>query len=111
VLANSAVLARAIDRVLALPFASPSAFVLAQSELPHAQKILITAQDHHRAILKAIAAGDAVTAESLARDHSMLAKRNLQTSSTQETQMRRVVGGNLIKLKQVDKHKVKTKAR
>jgi len=47
VMANSAVLGRAIERVLALPFASPSAFVLAQSELPHAQKILGTAQDHH----------------------------------------------------------------
>lgn len=111
VLANSTVLARAIERVLSLPFASPSAFVLAQSALPHAQKILATAQDHHRTILKAIASGDAETAEQLARDHSTLAKRNLQSASTQEVQMRRVVGGNLIKLKRTGAHKTKTKAR
>jgi len=111
VLANSAVLGRAIERVLALPFASPSAFVLAQSELPHAHKILITAQDHHRAILNAITSGDAVEAERLARDHSILAKRNLQSAGTHETQMRRVVGGNLIKLKRADTQKTKAKAR
>lgn len=97
VLANSNVLTRAIERVLALPFASPSAFVLAQSELPNAQKILINAQDHHRAILKAIASGDAEQAEHLARDHSTLAKRNLQTATVKEIQIKRVVGGNLIK--------------
>ena len=99
VLANSAVLTRAIDRVLALPFASPSAFVLAQSKLPNAQKILTIAQEHHRAILKAIASGDAEQAEQLAREHSTLAKRNLQSSSMHETQMRRVVGGNLVRLR------------
>jgi GntR family transcriptional regulator of vanillate catabolism len=107
VMANSAVLGRAIERVLALPFASPSAFVLAQSELPHAQKILATAQDHHRAILKAIASGDSEEAERLAREHSTLAKRNLQSANAHETQMKRVVGGNLIKLKRVENHKSK----
>ena len=111
VMANSAVLSRAIDRVLALPFASPSAFVLAQAELPHAQKILTTAQDHHRSILKAIASGDAEEAERLAREHSTLAKRNLATANAQESQMRRVVGGNLIKLKRVEKHGARAKMR
>lgn len=111
VMANSAVLGRAIDRVLALPFASPSAFVLAQSELPHAQKILATAQEHHRAILRAIASGDAQEAERLAREHSTLAKHNLQTANAQEAQMRRVVGGNLIKLKRTDTRKTRTRMR
>jgi GntR family transcriptional regulator of vanillate catabolism len=111
VMANSAVLGRAIERVLALPFASPSAFVLAQSELPHAQKILATAQDHHRAILKAIASGDSEEAERLARDHSTLAKRNLQSANAQEVQIKRVIGGNLIKLKQTEARKQKTKLR
>jgi GntR family transcriptional regulator of vanillate catabolism len=103
--ANSAVLSRAIDRVLALPFASPSAFVLAQSELPQSNKILMTAQEHHRAILKAIASGDGELAEKLAREHSTLAKRNLHVAGTQELPMRRVVGGNLIKLSRAEKKK------
>ncbi|MES1196295.1 MAG: GntR family transcriptional regulator [Steroidobacter sp.] len=110
VLANSNVLMRAIERVLSLPFASPSAFVLAQSELPNAQKILNNAQDHHRAILKAIAAGDAGQAETLAREHSSLAKRNLQTASVKEIQIRHVVGGNLIKLNSGTRAKLSKKS-
>jgi GntR family transcriptional regulator of vanillate catabolism len=111
VLANSNVLSRAIERVLSLPFASPSAFVLAQSELPHAQKILITAQEHHRSILKAIASGDAELAEHLARDHSTLAKRNLQSAGAHVQHMQRVVGGNLIKLNRTHQTKGRTTTR
>jgi GntR family transcriptional regulator of vanillate catabolism len=99
-LAGSAVLSRAIDRILALPFASPSAFVLAQSELPQAPQILSTAQTQHRAILAAIATGDSVAAETLARDHSNLAKHNLQVAAVREIQMQRVFGGNLIRLRE-----------
>lgn len=110
-LANSAVLSRAIERVLALPFASPSAFVLAQSELPNAQKILTIAQQHHQEILDAIARGDGDEAEHLAREHSTLAKRNLQKAGTRETQMRRIVGGNLIKLQRPDRGKARKKSR
>ncbi|HYM34503.1 MAG TPA: GntR family transcriptional regulator [Steroidobacteraceae bacterium] len=101
-LANSAVLRRAIDRVLALPFASPSAFVLAQSELPQSHQIVLIAQDQHRAILSAIAAGESARAESIAREHSSLAKRNLQSAASREMQMKRIVGGNLIKLRSAE---------
>ncbi len=97
-LANSAALSRAVERILALPFASPSAFVLAQSELPQAQQILLTAQQHHHAILGAIAAGDSARAEQLTRDHSLLAKRNLEAAATRQAPLNRVVGGNLIRL-------------
>jgi GntR family transcriptional regulator of vanillate catabolism len=47
-LSASAPLIREIDRVSALPFASPSGFVMAQSALPEAHQILLIAQDHHR---------------------------------------------------------------
>src|SRR5271168_3630799 len=56
-LARSAVLARAVERIVALPFASPGAFVLAQSALDDAHETLITSQEQHRAILEALAAG------------------------------------------------------
>ena len=45
---------REIDRVSALPFASPSGFVMAQSALPEAHQILLIAQDHHRVVVDAI---------------------------------------------------------
>jgi len=101
-LAHSPVLTRSIDRILSMPFASPSAFVLAQAELPQAHQIFVIGQDQHRAILDAIAAGESARAESLTREHSNLAKRNLQSVAGREAQVHAVVGGNLIKLRSPD---------
>ena len=70
-------LTAAIDRVTALPFASPSAFVAAQAELGRSQQILVCAQTQHRAIVTAVLAGDVERAESSARDHAGLALENL----------------------------------
>jgi len=97
-LADSPVMSRAIERIVALPFASPSAFVLAQAQLPDAHRTLLVGQEHHRAILDAVAAGEGARAESVAREHSMLAKRNLRSAAIRETPLRQVVGGNLIRL-------------
>lgn len=99
VLAHSPVLARAIERIVALPFASPSAFVMAQSALADAHQTLIVSQEQHRGILEALAAGEAARAESIAREHSNLAKRNLQAAAKREAPLRKVVGGNLIRLR------------
>jgi GntR family transcriptional regulator of vanillate catabolism len=96
-LAHSPVLARAIERIVALPFASPSAFVMAQSALADAHQTL--SQQQHRGILAALAAGESERAESIAREHSGLAKRNLQKATQRETPLRKVAGGNLIRLR------------
>jgi len=97
-LAHSPVLARSIERIVALPFASPSAFVLAQAELPDAHQTLLIAQDHHRRILDAIGGGESARAESIAREHSTLAKRNLRSAASREVSMQQVAGGKLIRL-------------
>ncbi|MGE0115735.1 MAG: GntR family transcriptional regulator [Steroidobacteraceae bacterium] len=99
-LAHSPVLTRTIERIVALPFASPSAFVLVQAALPDSQQTLLVAQEQHRTILEAISAGESSRAESMAREHSNLAKRNLQAAAKRETRLQQVVGGNLIKLRQ-----------
>lgn len=99
VLAHSPGLSRAIERIVALPFASPSAFVLAQATLASAQATLLIAQQQHRDILEAIATGDSGRAESIAREHSNVAKRNLQAASQRELPLHKVVGGNLIMLR------------
>jgi GntR family transcriptional regulator of vanillate catabolism len=98
-LAHSPVLARAIERIVALPFASPSAFVMAQSALADAHQTLITSQQQHRGILAAVAAGESARAETIAREHSNLAKRNLQSATQREAPLRKVAGGNLIRLR------------
>jgi GntR family transcriptional regulator, vanillate catabolism transcriptional regulator len=96
-LAGSHALRRAIERVVALPFASPSAFVQAQSRLADAHQTLITGQEQHRAIFAAIAAGDGTRAEQLAREHASLAFRNFRSAASRESQQRHVAGGNLIR--------------
>lgn len=77
-LCGSAPVIRQIERVAALPFASPSAFVMAQSALPEAHQILTIAQDHHRIVLDAIENREGGRAEAVMREHARLAVRNLR---------------------------------
>ena len=76
-LPGAPLLAREIERIARLPFAEPSAFLLAQAEIPDLRASLAIGQAHHRAILEAIEARQGARAESLAREHARLARRNL----------------------------------
>lgn len=77
-LAGSEVMARELDRVVRLPFASPSGFVVQQAETPQARDMLIVAQDQHRQVLDAIARREGARAEAIMREHSRIAQRNLR---------------------------------
>jgi GntR family transcriptional regulator of vanillate catabolism len=77
-MAGSTVLARELDRVVNLPFASPSGFVVVQSNSPRARDMLIVAQDQHRQVLDAIERREGSRAEGIMREHSRLAQRNLR---------------------------------
>jgi GntR family transcriptional regulator, vanillate catabolism transcriptional regulator len=77
-LSGSAPVIRQIDRVAAMPFASPSAFVMAQSALPEAHNILLIAQEHHRIVVDAIENREGARAEAIMREHARLAVRNLR---------------------------------
>lgn len=76
-MSSSAVLVRELDRVISLPFASPSAFLKAQAELPEFREVLVQAQQQHLAILEAIENREGARAEALGREHARLARRNL----------------------------------
>lgn len=77
-LAGSDLLAREVDRAAGMPFASPSAFVVLQATSPHARDMLIVAQDQHWQVLDAITHREGTRAESVMREHSRLARRNLR---------------------------------
>lgn len=77
-LASSDVLRDAYERVLALPFAQPSAFLLIQAEGAAFQPTLETGNTQHHAILEAIESGDGEQAERLARRHAHLAEENME---------------------------------
>ncbi|MBM3549123.1 MAG: GntR family transcriptional regulator [Alphaproteobacteria bacterium] len=96
-LADSRPLERQIERAVNLPFASPSAFVMVQSTMPEARTILTIAQDHHRCVLDAIEQREGARAESLMREHSRLASRNLALALRNQETLDLVPGAALIR--------------
>jgi GntR family transcriptional regulator of vanillate catabolism len=76
--AESPMLERAVASVVSLPFASASAFVMAEAELPESREILVVALYQHRALLEAIERRQGGRAEDLAREHARIAGRNLE---------------------------------
>jgi GntR family transcriptional regulator of vanillate catabolism len=95
-MAGSTVLARELERVVNLPFASPSGFVVVQSNSPRARDMLIVAQDQHRQVLDAIERREGARAEAIMREHSRLAQRNLR-EAVQGPHLDRMPGVRLIR--------------
>lgn len=92
------ILSREIDRVVRLPFASPSGFVVLQANSPRARDMLIVAQDQHRQVLDAIDAREGSRAEAIMREHSRLAQRNLK-EAVETRSLDRMPGVRLIRQK------------
>ena len=98
-LADSPVLSRQIARAVALPFASASAFVTVQANLPEARILFTVAQDHHRCILRAIETHEGERAEFIMREHARLARRNLELALSNKKTRDLVPGAQLIVFK------------
>ncbi|WP_084360800.1 GntR family transcriptional regulator [Hydrogenophaga palleronii] len=77
-MAESPTISRQLEKVLSLPFASPSGFVVMQAHSQRARDMLVVAQDQHRQVLDAIEQREGARAEALLREHSRLAQRNLR---------------------------------
>lgn len=95
-MAGSAVLARELERVVKLPFASPSGFVVVQANSPQARDMLVVAQDQHRQVLDAIARREGSRAEAIMREHARIAQRNLR-EAMQDRNRDRMPGVQLIR--------------
>jgi GntR family transcriptional regulator of vanillate catabolism len=89
-------LRRTLDITNSLPFASPSAMVFPTSGLSGTDQTLAISQEHHRAILSAIATRQGTRAEALAREHALLAKGILEAALSDRDALSRVPGGPLI---------------
>ena len=98
-LAGSPMLIRAIEQVVKLPFAAPSALVFGQAESGHSPRLSLIAQEHHRAMIEAIANREGTRAEALAREHSRVARQNLEHTLEDWEALRRIPGGSLISFK------------
>ena len=96
--ARSPVLERAMEGILSLPFAGPSAFVLAEAELPQSRMILVIAHRHHAGMIEAIAGRQGARAEGLAREHARIALTNLEIVLEHREVLARLPGASLLTL-------------
>jgi GntR family transcriptional regulator of vanillate catabolism len=87
-MSGSAIVRRELERVVAMPFASPSAFVVLQANSPQARDMLVVAQDQHRQVLHAIEQREGSRAEAIMREHSRIARRNLGEAMHEHNQHR-----------------------
>ncbi len=92
----SAVLQREIERAASLPFASPSGFVGVHTQDAAARDRLVVAQHQHRQVLEAIERREGARAEALMREHSRIARHNMQLA-LREPGALRVPGARLIR--------------
>lgn len=97
-MARSPLLERALEGVVSLPFAGPSAFVLAEAELPASREILVIAYRHHAGLIEAIERRQGARAESLAREHARLALANLEIVVDHRDVLTRLPGAALLTL-------------
>ena len=90
-LSGSVIVERELARVSKLPFASPIAFIHERSGDAAFRRSLVTAQTQHRAIVDAIAKREGFRAETVAREHSRLARQNFEKAlSSRPVAIRRV---------------------
>jgi len=102
-MAGSPVLERAVDGIISLPFASPSAFVMAQAVLPESRDILVIAHGHHQGLIRAIERNQGTRAESLGREHALLARTNLEVALDHPEVLERMPGASLLARPEVER--------
>jgi GntR family transcriptional regulator of vanillate catabolism len=96
-LAKSPMVRRAIDRAVALPFASPNAFLMGHAQKKEGREIVQLSQMHHRAIVEAIGSREPARAEAMAREHSRLARTSLETILRDRHLLSKIPGASLIR--------------
>ena len=95
-MADSPMLERALEGIIGLPFASPSAFVMAQAVLPESREILMLARRHHLGLIDAIERGQGTRAEGLGREHALLARTNLEVVLDHPEVLEQMPGASLL---------------
>jgi GntR family transcriptional regulator of vanillate catabolism len=95
-MAKSAMVARAFQQAVSLPFASPSAMVFPTSGLAYSDAALAVAKEHHRSLIEAIATRQGTRAENLAREHAFIARRVLAMALSDTDALSKVPGASLI---------------
>jgi GntR family transcriptional regulator of vanillate catabolism len=98
-LARSNQLRQALDRLFMFPLVSPRVLVSIPLKMPEAPHLFAVSQEHHRQIIDAISKRQSARAESLAREHAQLSRRNLELAMAEAEFLNSLPGGSLIQVR------------
>jgi GntR family transcriptional regulator, vanillate catabolism transcriptional regulator len=97
-LANSRILVRAIEGIIGLTFAASGTFMFADDDTDGTSRTDVIAKEYHRVLIEAIEHRQGTRAESLAREYSRMARRNLVRAVQDKDLFRRLPGASLIRM-------------
>ena len=95
-LSGNKMLKRALQGVNEFPFIIPARTQLLFKILPEAAKLIPLAQEHHHSLADAIERRQGARAESIAREHSWLTRRNLELAAPDWYRIRSFPGAKMI---------------
>jgi GntR family transcriptional regulator of vanillate catabolism len=95
-LSGSQTMKRTIQAINKLPFTSPGALVLLDKNVPGATELIPIALKHHHDLVEAIEQRQGARAETVAREHSGLTRRNLELALSNWHVMRSIPGAHLL---------------
>ena len=95
-LAKSEPLRHGLDRLVSAPLTSRPALVSLQNKFPEATDIFIIGRDQHLRIIEAISRRQGARAESIAREHALIARRALELALNHEDFLIALPGGLLL---------------
>jgi GntR family transcriptional regulator, vanillate catabolism transcriptional regulator len=98
-LARSEMLRQAVDRLFSFPLTSPRVLVSFREKWTEASSLFIISQEHHHRIIEAISRRQGSRAESLAREHAQLTRRNLEIALADIDFLTSLPGGSLVRLR------------
>jgi GntR family transcriptional regulator of vanillate catabolism len=95
-LSKSEALRQALDRLFSFPITSPRVLVTVRPKMIEASEVFIISREHHYRLIDAIANRQGSRAESLAREHAQLTRRNLEIMLADIDVLSSLPGGSLI---------------
>ena len=95
-LIESFVIEHLYSRLDGIPFASPNAFVIAQSHYAQSRLVLQIGNAQHRAIVEALEKRQGGRVEHITREHARLSHQTLSNSLQDRSLLEQVQGSNLI---------------
>ena len=97
-LAKNEVLRQALDRLFSFPLITPRVLVSVGPKWAEASQLFIISQEQHNGIIEAISKRQGARAESIAREHALLTRRNLEIALADADFLNSLPGGSLIRL-------------